>query len=125
MKTNQNRKVTQVQVQLAMLKFYRQEIKRIESEKERINCMINSRKIKQIELEKERQKSVRENESNNNWQEIVITKTKLDNFITQIECLHEILRSYEEQLNKYTERLRLFQDQKLLNTQKQSKKSQN
>lgn len=92
-----------------MLKFYRQEIKRIESEKERINCMINSRKIKQIELEKERQNSVREYD-NNNWQEIVINKTKSDSFITQIECLHEILRSYEEQLNRYTERLRLFQE---------------
>lgn len=93
-----------------MLRFYRQEIKRVESEKEKINCMINSIQNKKTELENEVKTYLFESNNSNNWQIIVINKKKIENYTVQNECLNEVLQSYEDILNKYKDRLKLFQE---------------
>lgn len=86
-----------------MEKFYLQEIKRIESDIQKIECMIFSRENKITTLKTEH-KVLTENKSTN-WQENLIIKTKIENFEIQIECLEEVADTYKKQIQKYKKRI--------------------
>lgn len=86
-----------------MDKFYLQEINRIESEVEKIECMLSTRENKKIALKSEHKALIERKASN--WQDILIIKTKIENFETQTDCLIEVAESYKKQANNYKKRL--------------------
>lgn len=86
-----------------MEKFYLQEIKRIESDVQKIECMLTSKENKRTALKTE-QKSLIESKSSN-WQEIIVIKTKIENFGKQIECLEEVANTYKKQIQNYQNRI--------------------
>lgn len=86
-----------------MEKFYLQEVKRIESDVIKIECMLTSRESKRTALKTEH-KTLTESKSSN-WQEILIIKTKIENFEKQIECLEEVADTYKKQIQVYKKRI--------------------